>query len=500
MIEGDYLYVDKTKDIYNLITDGGQYYFLSRPRRFGKSLLISTLKELFSGNESLFKGLWIHDKWTWEKYPVIHLDFLGLDSGSREELIDSLEFLVNRNADRYGIKLKEKNYNTRFKELVAQLAKTGPVVILIDEYDKPIINNLDDLEVAKGNRKILKTFYETVKESDPHLKFVFITGVSKFSRVSVFSGLNNLTDLTIDDHFSTITGYTQEELNHHFSDRITMLAKKFNKEEAVLLQEIKAWYNGYSWDGSNFVYNPYSILSFFRAQKLKNYWFVSGTPSFLVQMIKSYSIDVRELDGYRAGEGIFESFDLERMDVYALLFQTGYLTIKSIPEDEIYLLSYPNREVKKSFMEHLLAEFSGRFAREISVLTHDLRNSLQKGEMEKFITTASVIFSGISYDMFVKDKEGYYQTVVSLMVKLVGIDIETEVETNQGRIDAVIKTDNIIYVIEFKLGTAETALAQIKAKKYYEKYLSDGKTVHIIGIGFDPEERNISGYLMETVS
>ncbi len=500
LIEEDYLYVDKTQDIYNLISDGGQNYFLSRPRRFGKSLLVSTLKELFSGNKALFKDLWIHDKWKWENYPVIHLDFLGLKSGSENQLIASLEHLVDRNAEEHQVKLKEKDYGLRFKELIAHLSKINRVVILVDEYDKPIIDNLDDPALANANRKILKSFYETVKASDRYLKFVFITGVSKFSRVSVFSGLNNLTDITIHDDFSTIAGYTQAELEHHFSDRVTKLAGKFNKEETVLLQELKSWYNGYSWDGTNFVYNPHSILHFFQSRKIKNYWFTSGTPSFLLQMIKDQNIDVTGLDGYMTGDGIFESFNIDQMNVHALLFQTGYLTIKSILEDDIYLLSYPNREVKKSFMEHLLGVFSSRFSNEVQVMTHGLKKSLQNCDIEAFTKAASAIFSGISYNMFVKNKEAYYQTVVYLMVELAGINIETEVETNLGRIDAVIKTDRYIYVIEFKLGTAETALAQIKANKYYEKYLSDGRSVHIVGIGFDTEQRNISDHIMETVS
>ena len=287
---------------------------------------------------------------------------------------------------------------------------------------------------------------------------------------------------------------------NHFFDRVRILAKKFNKSTDRLLEEIKSWYNGYSWDGQNYVYNPYSILSFFRAEKIRNYWFSSGTPTFLLEMIKDQNLEVTSLESYRVGEAMFESFEIDNMDVYALLFQTGYLTIKAVLDNGLYVIAYPNLEVKKSFVEHLLASFSSRFAREVGVMTHDLRKSLENVDMDSFIKIASSIFSGISYDMFVKDREGYYQTVITLIVKLIGINIETEVETNKGRIDAVIKTGDYIYVMEFKLGDAETALAQIKENKYHERYLADGKEVRIVGIGFDPEERNISGYLMETVS
>jgi Predicted AAA-ATPase/PD-(D/E)XK nuclease superfamily len=501
---GDYLYVDKTETVYNLLVDGGQYYFLSRPRRFGKSLLISTLKELFTGNKELFKDLWIYNKITWEKYPVIHLDFLGLENNSQDALINSLEYMVNRNADEFGITLTESGYNQRFKELVAHLAKIDRVVILVDEYDKPIIDNLDNIPVATANRKILKTFYETIKESDRYVKFVFITGVSKFSRVSVFSGLNNLTDITISEKFSTIAGYTQDELNHYFDDRMEALSEKLKVEKDALQNDIKNWYNGYSWDGNHFVYNPYSILTLFNESRIDNFWFVSGTPTFLLQLIKNHKIDVTNLDGYRTGGAIFDSFDIENMNIYSLLFQTGYLTIKTIKgsggKRDLYTLAYPNLEVKESFLEHLLAQFSSRFANEVSVIAYDLKESLKIGDIEESMKILSSLFAGISYNMFVGDKEGYYQTVIYLTLKLIGIDIQAEVETNIGRIDAVIETDTAIYVLEFKMGKAETAINQIKEKKYHQKYLNNGKPVQIIGIGFGPEEGNISGYLMETVS
>lgn len=504
IIEENYLYVDKTKDIYNLLADGGKYYFLSRPRRFGKSLLISTLKELFAGNKKLFKGLWIYDKLTWETYPVVHLDFLGLENNSREALTDSLEYLVNRNADEHGVTLTETGYNKRFKELIAQLAKKDRVVVLVDEYDKPIIDNLDDIPVATANRKILKTFYETVKEADRYLKFVFITGVSKFSRVSVFSGLNNLTDITISEKFATIAGYTQDELDRYFTGRVEGLSKKLTKEKDVLLKDIKTWYNGYSWDGSNFVYNPYSILMLFKENRIDNYWFASGTPTFLLQLIKNQNADVTGLDEYRTGSAIFDSFDIENINVYSLLFQTGYLTIKAIRgsggKRDLYTLSYPNIEVKESFLEHVLGQFSSRFANEVSVVVYDLKESLVNGDMEQFIKLLSSVFAGIAYNMFVGDREGYYQTVIYLLVKLIGIEIQTEIETNMGRLDAAIETETAIYVMEFKLGTAETAINQVKEKKYYEKYLNTGKQVYMVGVGFDPDKRNVSGYLMEAVS
>ncbi len=360
MIEGNYLYVDKTKDIYNLFADGGKYYFLSRPRRFGKSLLISTLKEIFSGNKAFFKGLWIYDKIEWKTYPVIHIDFLGLRYKTENELIDALNYLIERNAENHGVELEEKAFDKRFNELIIKLSKKGKVVALVDEYDKPIIDFIDNREVAAANRDILNIFYSTLKGLDEYMEFVFITGVSKFSMVSVFSGLNNLNDITIDDQYATMLGYTHDELLHHFDDRLERLAGDGTKDEWV--EDIRKRYNGYSWDGKNFVYNPFSVLKFFDKNKFGNYWFESGSPSFLVKLIGKYNIDITKLENYKAGEAIFSSFDIDRMHVVSLLFQAGYLTIKKVETPSrtktFYYLSYPNSEVKESLLEYLLADFA----------------------------------------------------------------------------------------------------------------------------------------------
>ncbi|MCK4766628.1 MAG: ATP-binding protein [Candidatus Aminicenantes bacterium] len=502
LIEENYLYIDKTKNIYKLFAEGGKYYFLSRPRRFGKSLLISTLKEIFSGNKELFKDLWLYDKIQWAKHPVIHLDFLGMEYGSRAELIKSLEFMVNQNAQNYGIKLKEKGYDKKFNELIRQLAKKEKVVILIDEYDKPIINHIDKPEIAMENRNTLRTFYETIKGADEFLEFVFITGVSKFSKVSLFSGLNNLDDITIDETYSTMLGYTQEELLHYFKDRLDALAQEGEKEQ--WLQDIKTWYNGYSWDGKNFVYNPYSVLLFFQKRRFGNYWFETGTTTFLIKAIKKYHVDVTQLEHYKAGEAIFESFDIERMNVASLLFQTGYLTIREVElidrTRRLYILSYPNQEVKESLLEHILGEFSACFANDISVIVHELKKTLNEDKIDKFFEILKSLFAKIPYDMFIKEREGYYQTVIYLLLVLIGIDINTEVETNTGRLDAVIETAAYIYIMEFKMGTAESALKQIRDKKYYQPYLTSGKPVKLIGVGFDREERNIKDFVLHRQS
>jgi hypothetical protein len=494
LVDGDYLYIDKTRDIYNLISQGGQYYFLSRPRRFGKSLLISTLREIFSGNKELFKGLWIYDQIGWDSYPIIHLDFLGLKYRTPEELVETLEYMINRNAQSYGIRLRENGYDKRFIELIGEMAKIAKVVILVDEYDKPIIENIENREIAGENRKILKTFYEAVKVSDEYLQFVLITGVSKFSKVSIFSGLNNLDDITVDDRFSTILGYTHYELLHYFKDRL--------KGQSV--EDIRRWYNGYSWDGKNFVYNPLSVLHFFNKGKFGNYWFATGTPGFLTKFIKNQKIDVQRIEDYETNELILDAFEIERINVFALLFQTGYLTIKEIKPisstQSIYRLSYPNEEVKESFLEYLVADYTGKFADEVGYLVYRLQQSLAQADLDEFIGQLKSIFASVPYDIFIEDRESYYHTVIYLVLKLLGINVSVEIETNRGRIDCVVENERHVFLMEFKVGKAADAMSQIKERKYYERYLSTAKKIKLVGVGFNMDERNIGDLTVEDIS
>lgn len=501
MIERDYLYVDKTKEIHQLFADGGKYYFLSRPRRFGKSLLVSTLKELFSGNKSLFEGLWIHDKIDWKPHPVIHLDFLGLTYETREELIDTLGYLIKENARRHRVELDEKTYDKQFRELVIKLSEQGRVAVLVDEYDKPIIDFIHREDTARENRDILRNFYSSLKGLDQYLEFVFLTGVSRFSRVSVFSGLNNLRDITLSGQYATLTGYTEEELLHCFDDRLERFSQKKNLEREQLVERIREWYNGYSWDGVNFVYNPHSILNFFQEEQFDNYWFSSATPSFLIRQIRDYRTPIEKLENYEADKSIFESYDVDKMNVVSLLFQTGYLTLKRIKEisltNRLYYFSYPNVEVKESFLKHLLSEFSGTLNDQVGGVLLRLTERFNTGDLAGAIEIITSLFASIPYDIFVKDREGYYHSIIYLVLALLGINVQVEVETSKGRIDAVVETGDCIYVMEFKLGPASEAIRQIKEKKYYQKYMAAAKPVKLVGVGFDPAERNIGDYILE---
>lgn len=492
--KGGFLYIDKTWYIHKLATSN-KYYFLSRPRRFGKSLLVSTLRGLFEGNRELFEGLWIENHWDWTATnPVILLQFnkasykiSGLEAALHEEL--------ERLSELFDVSLKNAPYPSQLEELIIGISqKHGKVVFLVDEYDKPIIDFLEDIPQAEANREILKNFYSVLKPLDAHLRMVFFTGVSKFSRVSIFSELNNLLDLTIHQDYATMLGYTQEELEYYFADRIEALASEFGDKEAFL-QKIKTWYNGYTWDCKNYVYNPFSILGFFEKRQFQNFWFESGTPTFLVKLLnrqKQY-----DLEHIQVGPSAFNSFELNRLDPYTLLFQTGYVTMQSVDEDEIYTLSYPNKEVKDSLLQYLLAEYSHEFPTKTSVLASQMKNALQQDRLEDFAQSINALFASIPYQI-IADKEAYYHSVIFLALSLMGSYIRAEVSQAKGRPDAVVHTKNCIYIIEFKLDeSAELALQQIKDKNYASPYLGQDKPVKGLGIHFSSTQKGVDSWLME---
>ena len=493
----DYLYVDKTELLYQLATSG-VYYFLSRPRRFGKSLLISTLSELFRGRQELFEGLWIEDHWDWDKtHPV--LDFRFNKSGYK---ISGLEtFLYEELADRakiYGIPLEKSSYPAQLEELVVGLSKQhGQVVVLIDEYDKPILDYLHDIPQAEHNREVLKNFYSVLKPLDPHLRFVLLTGVSKFSRVSIFSELNNLKDLTLHPGYATLLGYTQEELEHYFADRLDQFAPDFGGREALLAQ-IKQWYNGYSWDAKHYVYNPFSVLNFFDQASFENFWFETGTPTFLIKLLnrqREYN-----LENLQVGALVLSAFEIERIDPYTLLFQTGYLTICA-RQGQTYTLSYPNQEVKNALLQYLLAEYSGEYPSKTATHALRMKQALEQNDLAAFVTALNTLFASIPYQIFIADKEAYYHSVIFLALSLVGSFVQVEVSQAKGRPDAVVHTEQVIYVLEFKLDEpAEVALAQIQEKGYAQPYLNQGKTVRTVGLSFDSRQKALDEWREEEVS
>jgi hypothetical protein len=508
IIEKNLLYVDKTQEIYNLLSTGGTYFFLSRPRRFGKSLLISTLESIFLGEKELFKGLYIYDKIDFKKYPVIKLTmndlrYSGTIADFENSLLDQLKDIYKK----YKLKLEITDYKIAFKNLIHELSKIDKVVLLIDEYDKPIIEYIENIEKATEMRSILKNFYETIKANDEYIHFAFLTGVSKFSKVSVFSTLNNLTDITMDEKYSKIVGIDEKQLYSYFDKYIEVLAQKINKTEKETKDALKTWYNGYSWDGKNFLYNPYSLLSVFNSNNINNYWFKTGTPTFLVKMIKKYKIDVKILDNILVNEFDFDSYEVDNMNVIALLFQTGYLTIKKITEKRLgkknYLLSYPNMEVKESLVNNLLKDFTQNNQNN-GISIDELVESLEEKNLKRFFQILNSMFGTIPNEIFPKDskldeKEAYYHTIFHLIFTLIGTSIHSEVSVSKGRIDSVVETDNNIFIFEFKVGRApKKAIEQIELKNYYEAYSSSKKEIILVGVNFSIAKRNIKDWEIKT--
>lgn len=495
--EEGYLYIDKTEKIHELL-DSGKYYFLSRPRRFGKSLLLSTIKEIFQGNKSLFSGLWIEDKWNWEeKVPVVHIPFssIGYRTSTLQAAIDEKLSLI---AEEHGTELKASQFDQRFKELIRQLSAKGPIAMLIDEYDKPIIDYLTDMEQAKANREVLKSFYSVIKDSDPHIRFLIITGVSKFSRVSLFSDLNNLNDITISPKYATLLGYTQDELEHYFADRLATIHVDQLPKDTPLLEEIKKWYNGYSWDGKNFVYNPFSILSFFDSTSFQNFWFQTGTPTFLVNLLKKRGI--YEVEEEIVGQAAFDSFDVERIDTNSLLFQTGYLTIREVVEIGLYRLAIPNQEVKSSLLQHLIGAFKEGDYSESTAIVVRLREAFRARDIEKVVQLINGLFTSIPHQIFLSKSEAYYHSLIHLVFTYLGLYIESEVSTHRGRADAIVKTATDIFVLEFKLDkSAEEAMAQIQSKGYAEKFATDGRPITAVAINFHSERKEVEQFMVQEI-
>jgi hypothetical protein len=492
--EEDYLYIDKTSQIKQML-DEGKYYFLSRPRRFGKSMLLSTMHSLFEGRKELFEGLYIYDKWDWDTtYPVINLSFSGVarDLESMHRIIGSI---MKYNQENLGIQCEyPESGGVCLEEMIRKAYhKYGQkVVILVDEYDKLIIDNLDQLEIAKEGREVLRDLYNTIKGSDRYLKFAFLTGVSKFSKVSIFSGLNNLKDITIDKRFATICGYTQHDLETVFADHLA----------GVDMEKVREWYNGYNFLGDK-VYNPFDILLFIDSgHTFKNYWFATGTPTFLIKLIEQNNYYVPQLNNIRVSESLIDSYNIENIQLEPILFQAGYLTIKDAEFNDFgaeYVLGFPNHEVRISFHDVVARALAHKA--DILVEKKGLLKTLREGDIEQFRTSLTSVFASIPYNNYIKNQistfEGYYASLMYAYLASLGLELRVEDPTSTGRIDMTIKAGDIIYILEFKVDDSANALEQIKQKKYHLKYQDQGKDIYLIGIHFDSGKRNISSFEWE---
>jgi hypothetical protein len=500
------LYVDKTRDLHRMI-GSGDYYFLSRPRRFGKSLTVSTLKCLFQGKKELFDGLWIseHGDWEWKEHPVALIDFNELDHETPEKLRQSLGNNLAAIARQYGVRLEDRFLQGQFVELILGLFRQTQttVVVLVDEYDKPIISHLgkgpEGLEIAKKNREVMKYFFGVLKGLNvaPCLRFVFLTGVSKFSRVSIFSELNNLNDITMHRRYAAMLGYTQSELETRFAGHIREFAESRGWTPEAVIEELKNYYNGYRFSEADVkVYNPFSVLKALEEQAFKSYWFETGTPTFLVDLIRENHWHPPKIEEMIATPTVFSTYDLDDLKPEALLFQTGYVTIKSVHPGYV-AFDYPNREVKIAFLETLFHSYTKNLAersRFIRIAEH-----LLKEDVEAFIETVSAIFSAIPYELESKRDEAYFHTLFYLMVSASGVNARSEVMSSEGRIDLVMEFSDKVYIIEFKCNqSAKTALKQIRDKRYADMFKQTGKKIILIGIDFDSEKRNVAEWGWET--
>ncbi len=492
--EDNYVYIDKTKEALDLI-ESGKYYFLSRPRRFGKSLFLDTLKNIFEGKKELFENLYIYDKYDFKSYPVIKISFSG-DIFSKEDLKLTLFDLLKDNQKKFQIECEHTiKASLCFKELIQKTYEkyNKKVVILIDEYDKPILDNIEKPDTSYELREELKAFYTQIKENDAYIQFAFLTGVSKFAKVSIFSGLNNLEDITLNKKYATICGYTHHDIETSFKELL----------EGVNLEKLKEWYNGYNFLGES-VYNPFDILLFIsNGFVFKNYWFANATPTFLIKLLKKGDYFLPQLENLISDESLIESFDIENLKIEPILFQSGYLTIDKVEIDEefefrTYKLKLPNKEVQISFNTML-----------ISYLTNDdnytlkrknLLMALANSSLEEFKETLTSLYASIPYNSYVKNNissfEGYYASVFYVYISSLGLKIIAEDVTNRGRIDFTVFIKDKIYIFEFKVND-EDPLFQIKKKKYYEKYLKENKEIILVGINFDEKEKNVKKLVWE---
>ncbi|MEM7494667.1 MAG: AAA family ATPase [Myxococcota bacterium] len=540
VIQEGCVYVDKTRNIHELLQAPKCPYFLARPRRFGKSLLISTLEALFQGKRELFTDLWIgrEGRWDWsKKYSVIRLDMSLIPRGTAEELKEGLAAFMRKIIRKHDLPVDPRQHPaTLLQEAIEELGQDNQVIVLIDEYDKPLIDHLggrnaahreQELEIAHANRDVLRDFYTVLKGMGGYLRLVFVTGVSKFSKVSIFSGLNNLTDLTLAQDCATLLGYTQQELETNFAPHLRQLADEQSLSIPETLTQIKQWYDGFRFSSRDIhVYNPFSTLLLLRHKEFRAHWFQTGTPSFLVHLIKRVDKPRPEgLVGAKVAETSFDSYELHKLpqNLLPLMVQTGYLTIKEYDSaTRRYLLDYPNQEVREGFLENLLESLAnlpkGQAVTEMDRLT----DALAENDLEEFFVALRSVLAGVPYELHIA-LEKYYQSLFYLIHTLLGFRIQTEVSTNTGRIDAVIDLDNRTYVFEFKLEPgnptpkkqlaedsdgaerlkspaaqaeraaelaeghkelAQAALRQIKDKEYHEKYLGKNKPVTLVGCVF----------------
>ena len=499
-----YTYIDKTEQIYRLVSEG-RYYFLSRPRRFGKSLLITTLKALFLGKRDLFKGLAIDSKedWDWAVHPVLHLDLNTEKYDSKEKLENLLNDFLVKEEQKYGSMPSETSPGLRFQGIIERAyAQTGQrVVILVDEYDKPMLQAIGNPELQDDYRGTLKGFYGALKSMDGCIKFALLTGVTKFGKVSVFSDLNNLRDISMLPKYHDVCGITEAEMLDVFADDIQDLADNNGLTREECVARLRRMYDGYHFNqiSKEGIYNPFSLLNTFENQLFDSYWFETGTPTYLVELLRRHNYGLEEMATSEVTADVLNSIDAESTNPIPVIYQSGYLTIKGYKERfKKYILGFPNEEVEEGFVKYL-APFYLDNQRAKSVFDVErFSDDVESGNPEQFLTRLKSLFASAPYDSTSGDKEGHFQNMMWVVFKMMGFYSHTEYHTSDGRIDLLVETPQYRYVMEFKLdGTAEEALRQIKDKDYPLQFTLDGKQTFLVGVNFSKETRTIEKYVIE---
>ena len=497
-----YLYVDKTALIYQLVQTG-KYYFLSRPRRFGKSLLLSTLQAYYEGKKELFDGLAMASlEKDWKTYPVLHLDL----NAQRYDSVDSLTSILNDTLCEwerlYGTQESETTLSLRFKGIIQRAAeKTGRnVVVLIDEYDKPMLQAIHNKELQSSYRNILKAFYGVLKSKDAYLKFALLTGVTKFSKVSVFSDLNNLDDISMWNEYVEICGVSEREIHENLEAELHEFAAARGITYDKLCEDLRECYDGYHFTHNSIgMYNPFSLLNAFKRKEFGSYWFETGTPTYLVKLLKKHHYDLERMAHEETDVQVLNSIDSESTNPIPVIYQSGYLTIKGYDEEfGMYRLGFPNREVEEGFIRFLLPFYANVNKVESPFEIQKFVREVRSGDYNSFFRRLQSFFADTTYEV-IRDQELHYENVLFIVFKLLGFYTKVEYHTSEGRIDLVLQTDKFIYIMEFKLnGTAEEALQQINDKHYALPFETDGRKLFKIGVNFSAETRNIEKWIVES--
>ena len=495
IINEGYTYVDKTELIYKIVHEGS-YYFLSRPRRFGKSLLMSTLDAYFSGKRELFKNLAIEKlEEDWTAYPVLHLDLNTGKYNSKDSLTHALDDFLSRLEANYGTFHSEKTLELRFMGIIERIYhKTGkPVVILVDEYDKPLLQSINNKELQDDFRATLKAFYSVLKTQDRYIRFALLTGVTKFGKVSVFSDLNNLIDISMDEGYDTLCGITEEEMHRYFEESIQKLAERYKISYEETCARLKKRYDGYHFvEYGTGVYNPFSLLSTFRASKFGSYWFETGTPTFLVQLLQRENFYLPDLTQQQVSADMLNCIDAMDRNPIPVIYQSGYLTIKDYDEEfKVYTLGFPNEEVEEGFANYLLPYYAHTGSEGAPMYVRNFVLALRNGKPEQFMKRMQVLFADTDYKI-VGNAELYFQNAFYIVTKLLGFYTEVERTISDGRIDMIVKTKDYIYIFEFKYDqNADITLQQIENKGYAQPFVTDGRKIVKIGVNFSREHRCI---------